>query len=403
MHAKMNSRHAQIESESQGHGPGPGADDASSATGRRILCPYCGHLDTDPEQCPSCAGLFEPLSKQATQNAMGAWFIRDEQQPFRPGCSHQTLRKLVARGKITRGTILRGPTTRQFWSFASDVPGVANLLGECHNCHAKAGPDDYMCNSCGAVFVAPSDRQNLGLGPVRLLPGQAPPDVVAASSMRSGETRESAARPAPSPAPTAPRDAPLSQPGVPAPAKIAPRSTAVAPAPPGTTRRLRRQVANYRAGVFLLALTTLAALGVAGYVILKGAGAPSASNSPSETPAAPTQQAGSPVGDAAGDPARPGAADAQPPDARTNAQAAGEESQASPDPITQAAARLQEKRDEAMTLAESGEIEDIEEAIRRLERLREAAPEGAAPETLPADLKRLRDRRDELVLEMYLD
>lgn len=124
---------------------------------------------------------------QATQNEMGPWFIRDLAHPFRPGCSHGTLRRLAERGKISLETILRGPTTRQFWSFARNVRGVAHLLGECHNCHGPASADEYMCRSCGAVFESPKDRQHFGAGPVRLIPGQAPPEVVARSSIQSGE------------------------------------------------------------------------------------------------------------------------------------------------------------------------------------------------------------------------
>jgi hypothetical protein len=95
---------------------------------------------------------------------------------------------------VTRETILRGPTTRQFWNFAGRTPSVANLLGVCHNCHIEVGPEDYSCRGCGAVFAAETDRQHLGLAPVHLLPGQAPAEMIAAASVEREEVEPPAAK-----------------------------------------------------------------------------------------------------------------------------------------------------------------------------------------------------------------
>ncbi len=152
---------------------------------RAAICPYCGHLSLNTHQCDRCKGLLDPLSRQASQNAMGPWFIRDEANPFRPGCSFDTLGQLVMRGRVTRDSVLRGPTTRQFWTSARNTPGVANLLGECHACHASVSPRDTACPSCAAVFPAATDRQHLGLAPVHLLPGHAAPDAIAATAVSS--------------------------------------------------------------------------------------------------------------------------------------------------------------------------------------------------------------------------
>jgi hypothetical protein len=110
---------------------------------------------------------------------MGPWFIRDHSGPWRPGCSIETLRELIRRGKVTADTILRGPGTKQFWNFAGRTPSIANLLGVCHNCRAGVKPDDYSCKTCGAVFTPDPDRQHLGLAPVHILPGEASPEIVA--------------------------------------------------------------------------------------------------------------------------------------------------------------------------------------------------------------------------------
>ena len=148
---------------------------------RAVVCPYCGDLSSSGVRCTKCNGRFDHLSRQATQNAMGPWQIRDERVPTRPGCSFQTLKTLIERGQVRPTTVIRGPATRQFWMLAKDTPGVANLFGQCHNCRASVEPGAYMCAACGAVFEIDRDRQHLGLSPVRLLPGQADPEVIAAS------------------------------------------------------------------------------------------------------------------------------------------------------------------------------------------------------------------------------
>lgn len=182
---------------------------------RGILCPYCGNISADPRRCDRCAGHFDPLSRQATQNAMGPWFIRDTSSPFRPGCSYETLRDLIRRGKITRESIIRGPTTRQFWNFAGRTPTVAHLFGVCHNCFAAVNPQEFSCASCGAVFTPETDRQHLGLAPVHLLPGEASPEIIAATAADSRPVpaskpqRSSREVPSPLPAtPLAPDEAP---------------------------------------------------------------------------------------------------------------------------------------------------------------------------------------------------
>lgn len=172
------------------------------------LCPYCGSITPAGARCTHCRGLLDPLSRQATTNTMGPWFIRDDSQPFRPGCSYHTLVSLIQRGKITRTTIIRGPSTRQFWMFAGKVPGVAHLLGVCHSCQEESHADDFACNNCGAVFTAEEDRQRLGLGAVMEVPGQPLPEskppakeVIAHAARVAGSLAGPVPRPARSPAP----------------------------------------------------------------------------------------------------------------------------------------------------------------------------------------------------------
>lgn len=141
-----------------------------------VICPYCGDPQALADRCRACGGLFEPLSRQATHNAMGPWFVRDADRPFQPGCSYETLLRLVERGRVTKFTIVRGPTTRQFWTIAKHVPGLSHLLGFCHQCDATVDAGDRACHACGAAFGAFMDRNYLGLPDVRPLPWEAAGD-----------------------------------------------------------------------------------------------------------------------------------------------------------------------------------------------------------------------------------
>lgn len=151
---------------------------------RLTICPYCGCRSRSLTACETCRGKFDPLSRQATQNAMGPWFIRDEVNPYRPGCSYETLARMVARGTVTAETVIRGPSSRQFWTLARWCPGVAHLLGVCHSCQRRVDPVATGCDACGASFRAPTDRQALGLGEVRLVPGRGEPS---GAEFRAGE------------------------------------------------------------------------------------------------------------------------------------------------------------------------------------------------------------------------
>lgn len=146
---------------------------------RSLVCPYCGTVTPDSGRCSSCTGRFDPLSRQATQNQMGPWSIRDDRQPHRPGCTYETIAKLIQQGSISGETVLRGPTTRQFWTLARHTPGIAHLLGRCHSCQAEVQVDAFACRVCHAAFSSERDRQHLGLGPSRPLPGQGLPEVLA--------------------------------------------------------------------------------------------------------------------------------------------------------------------------------------------------------------------------------
>lgn len=137
--------------------------DASPSRAKIVLCPYCGNAQTAQDRCDSCGGLFEPMSRMATQIAMGSWFIRDKTNPFRPGCSYETLQRLIKSGKVTPTTVIRGPSTFQFWSVARNIPGVAHLVGYCHQCGAHVEANATACGSCQTRFDLKFKRDVLGL------------------------------------------------------------------------------------------------------------------------------------------------------------------------------------------------------------------------------------------------
>jgi hypothetical protein len=146
---------------------------------RNLICPFCGDLTADSGRCAHCHARFDPLSRQATQNEMGPWFVRDDSMPYRPGCSYSTIQRLIENGGIQANSVLRGPSTHQFWMLAKHTPGVAHLLGVCHSCGEAVEKDAFACRNCHAAFSTDRDRQHLGLGPTRPLPGRAPAQVLA--------------------------------------------------------------------------------------------------------------------------------------------------------------------------------------------------------------------------------
>lgn len=161
-------------------------DETSVTPSAEPVCPYCGEPGATGARCGACRGPLDPLSRQRTQNEMGPWFVRDPQRPFRPGCSHPALAGMIRRGVVTPESVVRGPTTRQFWRRARDTPGVAHFFGACHNCYAGTDGQQTACSSCGASFVPEGDRDHLGLAPVRPLPGDPQPTPAPAPKPMSG-------------------------------------------------------------------------------------------------------------------------------------------------------------------------------------------------------------------------
>lgn len=106
---------------------------------------------------------------------MGPWSVHRTDVPTVVGCSYETLLRMVQAGEVTRDTILRGPSTKQLWQVARRVPGIAHLVGSCHQCRAKVerrvgAQPAQQCRECGANFGAYLDRNWYGLPDINPLP-----------------------------------------------------------------------------------------------------------------------------------------------------------------------------------------------------------------------------------------
>ncbi|RLS24609.1 MAG: hypothetical protein DWH74_02610 [Planctomycetota bacterium] len=154
---------------------------ASTESARGILCPYCALVQAPATECSGCGGCFDAWSLKATQDDMGAWYVRDSKRPHFVGFSHEALVAAIRAGEFSMNTLMRGPTTRQFWSTARRTPGIAHYFGRCFACQAPVQESAPQCKSCGAEPTAVADRNFLGLPAVERIapPTDAKPDFSA--------------------------------------------------------------------------------------------------------------------------------------------------------------------------------------------------------------------------------
>ncbi len=130
---------------------------------RILVCPICGETQRETSVCCSCETPLDPNGLLHAEAAVGPWWIRDKEHPFSPGMTYDHIAALARKGKFERHSLLRGPTTRQLWTVARHVPGIAHLLGRCHKCDTHVEPKTRSCPECSTPFLAYRDRNNLGL------------------------------------------------------------------------------------------------------------------------------------------------------------------------------------------------------------------------------------------------
>lgn len=139
-------------------------EDAPAA--QSLICPYCGTRQSPALECRACRGRLDAWSLAATQDDMGAWYLRDSKQPHFVGYSHRAIAAAIRAKEIDRDAVVRGPTTRQLWTLARRAPGLAHLFGRCFACQAPVSEASPACAACGAAPPAPSERNFLGLPPI---------------------------------------------------------------------------------------------------------------------------------------------------------------------------------------------------------------------------------------------
>src|SRR6266567_8923838 len=118
---------------------GAGASSAAQQVRRALrgkhVCPFCGtERETDVGACMHCSLEDTPATRSATRSKLGPWYVLQSRNPSAPGMNFATLMVLVQKGRVTARSVLRGPTTGQFWRHAAKVKGVSREFGLCWNC-----------------------------------------------------------------------------------------------------------------------------------------------------------------------------------------------------------------------------------------------------------------------------
>lgn len=145
------------------------------------MCPFCGleRSGGGGAVCEGCGVEDTPIARRRAQNAMGPWFVRGGGSGGGGAEAASVPRSFawvvgeIDAGRVVAESVVRGPTTGQLWRFARSVPGVAVYVGRCHGCGALADRVEAVCPSCGADLHPAHEREDLGLGPVNPLPGEA--------------------------------------------------------------------------------------------------------------------------------------------------------------------------------------------------------------------------------------
>lgn len=158
--------------------PNGSTPSAKPSTGGRLpfnrpVCPFCGHKrDEANEPCPSCGLADNDQTRGATVARAGPWFLLQSRNPSAPGMRFTVLKELVRTGQVSAGSVVRGPTTQQLWTYAARVRGMAHYFGICWSCARrlpKPRPDEEpedFCIYCGSLLSAPGnpDQQLEALG-----------------------------------------------------------------------------------------------------------------------------------------------------------------------------------------------------------------------------------------------
>jgi ribosomal protein L40E len=101
------------------------------------------------------------LTRQATRARIGPWYVMQARNPAAPGMKCNTLLGLIRKGQVTPKTVVRGPTTHQFWRFAARVKGISREFGICFSCGTRLDTKAVECPHCGKSQELPSNPDTL--------------------------------------------------------------------------------------------------------------------------------------------------------------------------------------------------------------------------------------------------
>ncbi len=122
----------------------------------RHVCPFCGtQRETDLGACTQCSLEDTPTTRTATRGKLGPWYVLQSRNPSAPGMNFATLMTLVQKGRVTARSVLRGPTTGQFWRHAAKVKGVSREFMLCWNCGSDIAKNARACPSCKRLQEPP--------------------------------------------------------------------------------------------------------------------------------------------------------------------------------------------------------------------------------------------------------
>ena len=147
-------------------------DDLSSSH----VCPFCGSPTQVGSSCPRCALEDTAATRNATKLRAGPWYVLQARNPAAPGMNFATLKHLVTRGVVTRDSVVRGPTTNQFWRQASRVRGLSRELGVCHSCQEFVDAGEALCPHCNRPQTLPFDPDVLLDQPREVPPAAGQPE-----------------------------------------------------------------------------------------------------------------------------------------------------------------------------------------------------------------------------------
>jgi hypothetical protein len=134
----------------------PGAQQIRRALRGKHVCPFCGtQRDADVGPCMQCSLEDTPTTRSATRGKLGPWYVLQSRNPSAPGMNFATLMVLVQKGRVTARSVLRGPTTQQFWRHAAKVKGVSREFGLCWNCGGDVTRTARACPHCKRLQEPP--------------------------------------------------------------------------------------------------------------------------------------------------------------------------------------------------------------------------------------------------------